>query len=230
MAARRIRDRLAAYALDTLEQQERNDVERHSAACRRCRRTFGQHSLAAILALTVAPTEPPPALRHRILTAARHEPQQTTKRVSQPLSPLRLRPTVLGIAAALALLAATASYPLLNRTPGRYPAAQAQALLARHDTKQIPLQGANGMLAINPRGDALLIVHRLPPAPGGRTYEIWVEHNNHPLPAGLFSGGDQTTTVKLTRPLTHGSVVAVSIERAGGSTTPHGPLLFATTT
>jgi len=231
MAGGGTHDRLAAYALDALEHHERNDVERHLAACRRCRRRLAQLSLtAAALALTIAPAQPPPALRERILTAARQQPQETTKRVSPSLNPLRLRPLTLGLAAAVAVLVATSSHRLLDRSPGLSPAAQAQAFLARNDTKQIPLQGANGLLAVSPRGDALLIVHRLPRAPRGRTYEIWVAHDNRPLPAGLFAGGDQTSTVKLTRPLTEGSVVAVSIERAGGSATPHGHLVFAATT
>lgn len=214
MAAGRRHSRLA-YALDALEHHERFEQLPHAAAT---------------LALTNAPAEPPAALRQRILTAARQEPQETPIRVSPSLSPLRLRPLTLGLAAAVAVLAATTSSRLLSRGPGRSPAAQAQAFLARQDTKQIPLQGADGLLAVGPRGDALLIVHRLPPAPRGRTYEIWVAHDNRPLPAGLFAGGDQTSTVKLTRGLTEGSVVAVSIERAGGSTSPHGHLVFATRT
>lgn len=231
MAAGARQDRLAAYALDGLEQDEREDLERHLVACKRCRRGLEQLTLtAATLALTIAPAEPPPALRKRILAGARQERQETTKRASVSLHPLRPRPTVLGLAAAVTVLVATTSYRLLDGSPGLSPAAQAQAFLARPDIKQIPLQGANGLLAVNPRGDALLIVHRLPRAPHGRTYEIWVAHDNRPLPAGIFPGGDQTSTVKLTRPLTENSVVAVSIERAGGSATPHGHLVFATTT
>ena len=64
-------------------------------------------------------------------------------------------------------------------------------------------------------------------APQGRTYEIWIMPRGRPLPAGLFPGGAATSVVELTRPLTRGSVVAVSVEPEGGSASLRGPLVFA---
>ena len=45
-----------------------------------------------------------------------------------------------------------------------------------------------------------------------------------PAAGGLFDGGDKQV-VTLTRPAPDGSTVAVTLERAGGATTPTLPIL-----
>jgi anti-sigma factor RsiW len=65
-------------------------------------------------------------------------------------------------------------------------------------------------------------------APAGKTYELWVIDGKTPRPAGLFQGGDEQV-ITLTRPAPGGSTVAVTLERAGGATTPTLPILEQTT-
>lgn len=91
------------------------------------------------------------------------------------------------------------------------------------------LHGASGLVAFNRRGDAWLVVHGLRRAPSGQIYEIWVLDDAHASAAGTFAGGRPTSSVRLTRQLATGSsVVAVSLEPAGGSREPRGSLQFAT--
>jgi anti-sigma-K factor RskA len=68
----------------------------------------------------------------------------------------------------------------------------------------------------------VLTARRLPPPAAGTVYELWVIDGDRPQPAGLFRGSLAT----LTRPVPPGAVVAVSLEPAGGSPRPTGPLLL----
>jgi anti-sigma-K factor RskA len=60
----------------------------------------------------------------------------------------------------------------------------------------------------------------LPPAPAGKTYEAWVIRDDAIRPAGLFSGGDGASVVELSRRVPRGSVIGVTVERAGGAPQP----------
>ena len=76
--------------------------------------------------------------------------------------------------------------------------------------------GGSGVLAVAPDGEAALAL-RVGHAPPGKTYEAWVIHANAARPAGLFRGAG---VVKLARRVPKGSVVAVTVERAGGAPQP----------
>ncbi|MGH3035529.1 MAG: anti-sigma factor, partial [Gaiellaceae bacterium] len=79
-------------------------------------------------------------------------------------------------------------------------------------------------------GEATLVVSGLERAPSGKTYEIWVIKGETPRPAGLFDDAERRTAVALTRPVSGGDVVAVTLEVAGGVQAPTGRLLFTAET
>ena len=63
-------------------------------------------------------------------------------------------------------------------------------------------------------------MYRLDAAPPGKTYEAWVIRGKQaPKPAGLFRGGG-TTFLPIDGKVRKGSVVAVTVEPAGGSDAP----------
>ena len=69
-----VHDLTAAYALDALDPEEERSYEQHLAGCERCREELAAFSeVAGSLALAVDPAEPAPALRDRVLVAARSE-------------------------------------------------------------------------------------------------------------------------------------------------------------
>jgi hypothetical protein len=68
----------------------------------------------------------------------------------------------------------------------------------------------------------VLIVHRLPPPPAGKSYEAWVVDGGRVEPAGLLHG----SVLPLTRRVPEGATVLVSIEPAGGSRRPTGPVVL----
>jgi anti-sigma-K factor RskA len=73
---------------------------------------------------------------------------------------------------------------------------------------------------------ATLVTHGLPAAPVGKVYEIWIVRAGRPTPAGFLRG----RAGRLSRPVPPGAAVAVTLEPAGGSRRPTGPLLLRTET
>jgi hypothetical protein len=80
-------------------------------------------------------------------------------------------------------------------------------------------------LLVDPRG-ATLVTRGLPPAPKGKVYEIWFTRGDFATPAGFLHG----RTTRLELPVPPGAGVAVTLEPAGGSRRPTGPLLLRTET
>jgi anti-sigma-K factor RskA len=191
----------AAYALDSLPEDERRAFEEHLGDCDDCRAelaTLGE----TVGALALATEGPAPAadLRDRIVSAARAE---TPKVVA--LRPGRTR-LYAGIAvAATAALAIGLSVGLSGVGGGKRLA-----------------------LTVHRDGIAQLTVSGFDPAPSGKVYEAWVIDGGKPVPAAVFPGGAHTVVV-LERPVPKGATVAVTLERAPRAQTPTLPILAKTT-
>jgi anti-sigma-K factor RskA len=230
MDTRDLHDLTAAYALDALDADETAAYEEHLAQCERCRTELAElREGAAALAFGVESPAPPPALRARILEAAAGERENVV--------PLRPRRPWLAAAAAVAACAAVGlgvwaallQRSLSSERSARAADARAFAILADRASRRVPLSGGNGVMAVDPQGQAVLVVRRLADAPAGKTYEAWViPRGGAAKPAGLFSGGGATTVVALARPVPPGAVVAATVERAGGAAAPtQAPFLRA---
>jgi anti-sigma-K factor RskA len=215
----------AAYALHALDAEERDAYEEHLAHCAECRRDVAAlQETAAALAYDVDAPAPPAALRERLLESARSERPNVV--------PLRERrrwtlPATAGLAAAaacaaiaLGIWAASLSSDLSDERAALDQSREVVSVLQQADVTRIPLSGADGVLAVDPSGEAWLVVSGLEPAPADQTYEAWVIENDAAVPAGLFEGGGQNTVVKLSEDVPEGAVVAVTIERAGGVEQP----------
>jgi hypothetical protein len=92
--------------------------------------------------------------------------------------------------------------------------------------------GAKGKVFVNPQSGVVLMATNLPPAPAGKTYEMWViPKGGKPSPAGLFqSQPDGTVTHVLNGPvdITTVAAVAVTVEDAGGAPQPTStPIIVA---
>jgi anti-sigma-K factor RskA len=203
---------VAPYALDALDEQEEHGFEEHLALCERCREDLaGLREAAATLAYGAERVEPPPELRERILDQARAERPNVT-----PIQRRRSWTLPLGAAAALAACAAVVvgiwAATLSNSSD------PLEKVLSQPGSRLISMGRAGGV-AVAPSGDAALAV-ALPPAPAGKTYEAWVIRSGHAAPAGLFPGRSGTSVVEIARPVPSGSVVAVTLERAGGVSQP----------
>jgi anti-sigma-K factor RskA len=223
---------VAPYALDALDDQEQRTFEEHLALCERCREELaGLREAAAALAYGTAGPAPPAALKERILTQARAERTNVvpiTRRRRNWTAPLAAAAAVAACAAlGLGVWAATLESDL--------DAARKQArtnplvsVLIEPGAKFAPLTGG-GKLAYAPSGSATLVV-KAPRAPSGKTYEAWVIEAGKATRAGLFSGGETPSVIRIAKPVHPGAVVAVTLERAGGVDQPTRKPLMATRT
>ena len=174
---------------------------------------------ATSLAYEVEAVPPPPLLRDRILDQARAERPNVT--------PLRSR-FVPAIAAAAAIAACAAigfgiwSASLSQDLAREREAAQRSVNVLAEETKRIPVSGDHGLLFVAPTGQAALVVARLPGPPRGKTYQAWVIERGRPVSAGVFEVRGDPALVPLRKPVPDGALVAVTVERDGGSPVPTG--------
>jgi anti-sigma-K factor RskA len=198
-----VHDEAAAFALDALDHEEAEAFERHLADCPDCEGELDElRFAAAALAFAVEPPVPSRSLRLRVLDTGAQVIALPRRR-----RPRLLRATMVAAAACAVVVAAVRPWETGDSQVGfrRYAA-----------------KGANATLLVSRSGEAVLAAHRLPPLASGTVYELWVIADGRARPAGLFRGSLAT----LTRPVPQGASVAVSVEPAGGSSRPTGPLLL----
>src|SRR5581483_2489886 len=162
----------AAYALDALNDDERAAFESHLAQCEQCRAELaGLSETAAALALAAAAAErlnvvPLPARRLWL-----------TRATAAAASVAACAAVGLGV------WATTLSHQLSSQKEKN----AAAEILLDPSAQKSTLRGGKGMVAVAADGRAVLLVHRLPAAPSGMTYEAWViPRGGAPERAGLF--------------------------------------------
>jgi hypothetical protein len=164
---------------------------------------------------------PPPALRERILAAARAERENVV-----PLRPRWAVPAAVTAVAAVAAAVALAIWAVslsdrLDRRDGELRAqGRAAEILADPAAHRLPIEGGRGSLVVTPTGEGALVLARLQRARPGKTYEAWVAQGGSPKRAGTFEGGGNVTAVALDRPVPDGATVMVTEEKDGGVDAP----------
>lgn len=221
----------AAYALDALDGDDLRAFEAHLAACTRCRDDVASfRATAAGLAHDVEPVTPPEALERRILNAARAERTVVPLRQRWALPAAAIAGVAAAVAIGLGIWAIHLSHSLDRERAARSRDARVVAILSQPGAKQIQTKGRPGFLVVAPTRKAVLVASGLEQARPGKTYEAWVVRGKRAEPAGLFRGGEGHKLLELTRPVAPGETVAVTLENAGGSTTPTLPILLTART
>jgi anti-sigma-K factor RskA len=216
---------IAGYALDALEPADRaraKELLERSEEAREELRSLTETTVAMATAVSGPP--PPPALRDRILDAARAD-EQTVVPLESRRRP-RLVP-VLGAAAAIAAVVALAlglwglsvSSDLDDSRSALAQARAAAAVLASPDARTVGLQQGDGSLVVS-GSDAVLVLNSIEAAPAGKTYELWVLDGETPVRAGLFPGGGARDVVPVEGAVGPGAKVLVTLEPAGGVDAP----------
>ena len=208
---------VAPYALDALDADEEREFEEHLASCEACREELASlREATAALAYGAVGPAPPPELKERILAEAAAERPNV---VSLPQRQSWTAPLAAAAAIAAAVAIGVGVYAA-TRPASTDPLA---SVLAQPGAKLVPM-GDRGALAVAPDGTAAIAL-TVPRAPEGKTYEAWVIRDGAAQRAGLFSGA---TVLRIDRPVKPGSVVAVTLERAGGVDAPTSKPLAAT--
>jgi anti-sigma-K factor RskA len=105
--------------------------------------------------------------------------------------------------------------------------------VAARDARTLALagdDGAAGARAFVTRDRLVLLVHDLPSAPSGMTYQAWTIAGGAPRSAGTFdtdAGGRARHRFALPAPVAGDALVAVTLEPAGGVPQPTGRIVLA---
>ena len=228
-----IHELTAGYALDALDAEERRAYEAHLAGCEHCQQELESFwTTTEALAIAASGPEPSPALRARILADVRAEPPQNVvplesrrRRVAPALGAVAVVAAV--VALAVGLWASNLSSELDETRAALDRARAAMTIVANPDSRTVALASGTGQLVIDPDGGAALVLHGLGPAPEGSTYETWIIEGDVPRPAGLFPGRDGIDVVAIDGKVGPGTVVAVTVEPAGGVQLPSGAPVVA---
>ncbi len=223
----------APYALSALAQEERAEFAAHLAECATCRAEVQAfREVSELLAHAAPAAAPPPSLRAGVMRDARRgRPIRTWRRLVLPW-----------IAAAVVVLALAAGY-------GYWAARVAQtALRTALDSARARLDSTSQLIAAildstvgtadlaatgkppsmrlfwnRARNVVVVAAFELPPAPTGRTYQLWaIKKGQSPVSLGTFNtppGGRAVVTLRMPAGLKP-DLSAVTEEPAGGSRQP----------
>lgn len=217
-----VRELVPLLALDVLDVDERDVLEDHLASCSGCLEELAAYSeTAASLALALPQQDPPPALKGRVLSAARRarvlpagarEPRAPTS-IWRGSRFARLRISLSSLVAGVALLLAAGStvwalnlraelnaqsarIATLSERANNY--AKVTAVLQAADTQIRVLDGtgnapqAFGRVYIDPdTSEGMLMVRNLPPLPPGKVYQLWVARDGQRESAGTLTWTDK---------------------------------------
>jgi anti-sigma-K factor RskA len=239
----RLHELADAYALDALDDADRERFERHLRTCPACADQVRQYAeVTTALAMAVA-AEPPAGLRERVLaatTVTRQLPPEVAtarRRVVRPSSPwvprLAYGTAVVGLAAAVTLAVVQVS------TEDRLNSVQAQsqeiaAVLAAPDAKITSAAssvGGTGTVVLSYSERKIVFTSSgLPVLPSSEVYELWLISPVGAQRAGLLSeAGNGKTSPVLASGLQTDDKVGVTVEPAGGTSSPTTTPILAIT-
>jgi anti-sigma-K factor RskA len=223
--------RAASYAVGALTAAERRELESDLRRDRRLAAEVREFTeTAAVLGLASAPVAPSTGLRASILDALDAAPQPS--RVVR--GPWLSRPVaaLLGAAAAV-VIAVGGSAIALNVT--REPSVVDQITAAADYERAVgQVEGGGSITAVwsAELERAAILVDDLAPLPSESIYQAWlIDGAGHAAPAGTFAApAEGTLAVPLEGEMKAGDTIGITIEPAGGSTTPTLPVLVTIST
>jgi len=238
-----IQELLGAFALDAVDDRERDVIEAHLAGCPRCRAEVEAHrETAALLAhsgerapeniwdrIAEALDEAPPALdMARITPPGDDLAERRAARVVPRSISLRVAAATMAVAAAVTLFLGVAlgrnqndSFARVDRLADAMEksvvANAAQAALANPQAEQVRLASADGTAAADlvrlPDGTGYLLPKNLVPLPAGRVYQLWAVRSDAKISLGVLGQNPEVSAFRMTGPV---AAYAVTEETAGG--------------
>jgi anti-sigma-K factor RskA len=207
-----LHDLVAAYALDALDDEDRQAFDEHLETCERCREDVLTLAEAAT-ALAYAPEGPvpPEALRGRIIEAVQAEPGAKVI----PFPRFRRPVWIASVAAAACLALGLGLWATVgtSNSPGR--------------AQTVALAGRVGTLTVSGSGEARMDVRGLASLPTGSFYQVWVIPSHaKPIPDVHFRRSGRVD-VPLARKVSGGDTVAVTVEHSLVSAPTSTPIITA---
>lgn len=229
-------DLVTLYLLDGLSASEREDYEGHLTGCERCVRELRTYQNTLLYLGSAVETPPPPALRERVMGDIALMQQARQRSQPRPARPRRLSLAVvtttlllLGLLAATGLIAVLwQRVTELERQNLDTAELEISAVLAADDTRIVRIEGdIEGDLRLvyaQSLDRALLVANGLEDPPDDRTYQLWLLRGEEPASAGVLGAGRAGVIAELTG-LMNVDEVVLSVEPAGGSDAPTGPIV-----
>jgi anti-sigma-K factor RskA len=229
-------DDLAAYAVGSLDDRERADLEAHVATCPTCARQLRAYrAVVDVLPLALEPAVPPPAAWATIRSTVRQREAARDGGRRRPILRDWLRVATLPAAAAIAASLLVWNVAL-QRELARYTSGPQVDALARRPGRLVILSGKGTpgasarLLVAMDGGHGHLAVAGLRPLPSGRTYQLWFVRPAGPaISGGTFmvdSKGRAWASIDPPASLDEVRVIMVTEEPAPGSAAPTGPDLL----
>jgi anti-sigma-K factor RskA len=225
-----VMDFLPAYAVGSLEEEERGTVDRHLSACEACRtELLAFQAVTDQLALAVPLRTPPQALKNRVLEGVMSKSRQTRPARAQGglQSLLRILPAAWSVASLVVILALAASNLFLWRQVDQLREAANPTefqTLAMVGTGEAP--DASGIVVISPDGRyGTVVVEQMPQLDEDHQYQVWLIKDGNRTSGGVFSVGRTGygyLYVRSPEPLASYTSFGITIEPAGGSPGPTG--------
>ncbi|MER5871155.1 anti-sigma factor [Streptomyces sp. NPDC002044] len=215
-----------AYAVNALEPGERDAFARHLTRCPGCEQDVREFSATAARLGSAVALAPPPAMRTEVL--ARIDTVRQLPPARRGMVALRRRALPLALAACLAgglaggLALGGAALWSGEESPRPDRALQDLAsVITAPDARTVSGRspgGATATVVLSARQDrAVFLGSGLPPAPEGKTYQLWFADGSAMRPAGLLAGDGGTL---MTGSPGRASAVGLTLEPAGGSAQP----------
>ena len=229
------KEMIPAHALSSLDAAEERALNEHLETCAECRRDLDEwEAVAASLALSADPIEPSTEVRRNLLTQIRSE--KNVVPLARPQRNLWNSLGSLGQIAAVILFAALIIAVIVLWQQNRRhqqettlveilssPGARMKDL---HGTNEAP--GASAKIVYDWTGRAILLVNGLPQPPAGKEYQLWfIEPKRAPRPGNTFStdsAGRAQVNEHIQAQDRDYSVMAVTLEPAGGAQSPTGAM------
>lgn len=239
---------VGAFALDALESDEVDALERHLSECPRCRAELRDHRETAAM-LAQGGTEAPDGLWDRIVANLEEAPPDMATVFRMPTGEARAarvgktrgpRWRTVGLAAAgiAAAIIAVNSALLVRQDDkiGRFENNQsishlADLAMADPGSRVVSMRSADGTVSadavLRPNGTSYLMHTRLPKLDDGKTYQLWGLAEGR-SPVSLSVLGTNPNVAGFTAKLSMNQL-AITVEQAGGATVPSQlPLLSGT--
>jgi hypothetical protein len=245
-----LKELLGAYALDAVDPDEAELVERHLAGCPECQAELAEYREVIGLMGNVR-TEPPPGVWDRIVAGLqiRPAPARPDRGGTPEPPPGSARPsghrsvslrlfTVVAAIAAVIVAALGVEVARLNSRTNRAPsAAAAQALVNAFDSasgqasaRHVTLKGTDGAepvpAVVLTDGTAFIDGRPLPRLPDNRTYQLWGIGANGVPPVSLAVMGQSPGIQQFGVPGGVGTL-AITAEQSGGAVAPTSAPIYA---
>lgn len=190
------------YAVDAVDDLERAAFERHLSECEDCAAEVAELREAGALLAATQETAPPERLREQVLAgihSVRPLPPETpsgereVRRTSR-----RFRPAAL-LAAAAAVIVVGAGVTVWQQvteeeTTQAPQVSPVERVLSAEDAEEYT-QRSNGaevtVVRSKSLNQAVLLAEDMPAAPEGKVYELWLDHGDGMVPAGVMTSADE---------------------------------------